>query len=322
DARNTTLNQNPASAPASRNLQYVHRDHLGSTRLMTDENGIEIGRWKYFPFGMGATVEESGDQRMKFTGHERDGEVELDYMLARYYGANLGRFLSVDPVQGTPEDPQSWNLYPYVTNNPLRFNDPTGEDGNDVANWIDDKVGTITSSVQASVGSGVVGVLVDAAVSTAGDLVSGTADLLRVGASTGEAIGSGANGEGVVRAVAEDVGRASGLALAMAAPANAALRGSGAAAAETPAANAGVAGGRITGHTKHGLNQAISRDGGRGVSPRAMLDAAKNPVETVGQSGGRTKYVGKDATVVTNKDGKVITTHANNRNGVRDPLRK
>ncbi|MDQ7007780.1 MAG: RHS repeat-associated core domain-containing protein, partial [Acidobacteriota bacterium] len=105
-----------------------HRDHLGSTRLMTDENGIEIGRWKYFPFGMEATVEESGDQRMKFTGHDRDGEVELDYMLARYHGISLARLLSVDPSGRSARRgaPQTWNRFSYSVNNALNRVDPDG----------------------------------------------------------------------------------------------------------------------------------------------------------------------------------------------------
>ena len=126
DARNTTQNQSPASAPASRNLQNIHRAHLGSTRLMTDENGAENGRWNYFPFGIEATAEESGNQRMKFRGHERDGEVELNYMLARYASAYHGRFLSVDPVPGQVTEPQSWDRYAYVRNSPLLLLDPLG----------------------------------------------------------------------------------------------------------------------------------------------------------------------------------------------------
>ena len=132
DGRNTTQNQSPASAPASRNLQYIHRDHLGSTRLMTDEQGTEIGRWKYFPFGMEATVEESGDQRMKFTGHERDGEVELDYMLARSFSSVLVRFLTADLIDTTEERqrlPQLLHLYAYVGSNPIAVTDPSGMEG-------------------------------------------------------------------------------------------------------------------------------------------------------------------------------------------------
>ena len=61
-----------------------------------------------------------------FTGHERDDETGLDYMLARYYSNQVGRFLSVDPVNGLAMSPQSWNRYTYARNSPLRFIDPTG----------------------------------------------------------------------------------------------------------------------------------------------------------------------------------------------------
>jgi uncharacterized protein RhaS with RHS repeats len=52
-------------------------------------------------------------------------------MDARYYGSNMGRFMSPDPLMATPErllDPQEWNMYSYGRNNPLSFSDPTGLD--------------------------------------------------------------------------------------------------------------------------------------------------------------------------------------------------
>ena len=64
----------------------------------------------------------------QFTGKERDTETGLDYFGARYYGSNMGRFTTPDRPFADQKvaDPQSWNLYSYVTNNPLRFVDPTG----------------------------------------------------------------------------------------------------------------------------------------------------------------------------------------------------
>jgi len=64
----------------------------------------------------------------KFTGKERDSESGLDYFGARYYGAALGRFPSPDDplVDQQADDPQSWNLYGYVRNNPLANTDPDG----------------------------------------------------------------------------------------------------------------------------------------------------------------------------------------------------
>ncbi len=63
-----------------------------------------------------------------FTGKERDGETGLDYSGARYYSGAQGRFTSPDEPFADQDvaNPQSWNLYSYVRNNPLRAIDPTG----------------------------------------------------------------------------------------------------------------------------------------------------------------------------------------------------
>jgi RHS repeat-associated protein len=65
----------------------------------------------------------------KFTGKERDQESGNDYFGARYYASSMGRFVSPDPQGNSYADfsnPQSWNMYGYVLNNPLKFTDPTG----------------------------------------------------------------------------------------------------------------------------------------------------------------------------------------------------
>jgi RHS repeat-associated protein len=52
----------------------------------------------------------------------------LDYFGARYFSGAQGRFTSPDApfADQNPADPQSWNLYAYGRNNPLRYTDPTG----------------------------------------------------------------------------------------------------------------------------------------------------------------------------------------------------
>jgi RHS repeat-associated protein len=69
----------------------------------------------------------------RFTGKERDTESGLDYFGARYYGSNMGRFMSPDwaakaePVPYAKLDnPQTLNLYSYVGYNPLSRFDPDG----------------------------------------------------------------------------------------------------------------------------------------------------------------------------------------------------
>jgi len=61
-----------------------------------------------------------------YTGKELDEDTGLHYYGARYYNAKLGRFMSVDPVGGDIFDPQSFNKYPYVLNNPFKYVDPDG----------------------------------------------------------------------------------------------------------------------------------------------------------------------------------------------------
>src|SRR5512135_1128461 len=78
------------------------------------------------------------------TGKERDWETGLDYFGARYFSGAQGRFSSADVplLDQDPGDPQSWNLYGYVRNNPLRFVDPTGNDCIYVSTF-NDKTGTV-----------------------------------------------------------------------------------------------------------------------------------------------------------------------------------
>ena len=72
----------------------------------------------------------SDNVNQKFTGQERDGETNLDFFQARYLSSGLGRFMSVDPGNAGADltNPQSWNGYAYVLNNPLTMIDPTGMD--------------------------------------------------------------------------------------------------------------------------------------------------------------------------------------------------
>jgi RHS repeat-associated protein len=114
--------------PAQPVVKYYHLDGLGSVRAVTDGSGQVIERHEYLPFGEEWNPQPAGDNR-KFTGKERDAETGLDYFGARYYGAQIGRFTTADPLYTWREnvvDPQRWNRYAYGRNNGLRYTDPTG----------------------------------------------------------------------------------------------------------------------------------------------------------------------------------------------------
>ena len=66
--------------------------------------------------------------RQRFTGYQKDSETGLDFAEARYYNNQHGRFTAVDPLlaSGKSANPQTFNRYVYVMNNPLAYTDPSG----------------------------------------------------------------------------------------------------------------------------------------------------------------------------------------------------
>lgn len=142
-------------APAELGTRYYSVDaRLGSTRVVMDTAGNARRRMDYAPFGeelptgmrslsCGAGCDVNGQYegtiypgpagavREKFTGKERDSETGLDWFDTRYFSSAQGRFTSPDGLIAKKEwlaDPQRWNHYAYVRNNPLRYIDPNGED--------------------------------------------------------------------------------------------------------------------------------------------------------------------------------------------------
>jgi len=113
---------------ANSTTYFVHKDHLGSARLITAMNQSTYDSIDYLPFG--EQVAGGTGTTHKFTGYERDAESGLDNAQARYSGSSLGRFMSPDPYNAgaNPTNPQSWNMYSYVMNRPVMSTDPTGLD--------------------------------------------------------------------------------------------------------------------------------------------------------------------------------------------------
>jgi RHS repeat-associated protein len=106
-------------------------DAPGSVRVVTNQAGQEVTRHDFLPFGEEFPTPMTPSMGKLFTGKERDAETGLDYFGARYYDSGVGRFTTIDPIYTWKEnlvDPQRWNRYAYVRNNPLRYIDPDGRD--------------------------------------------------------------------------------------------------------------------------------------------------------------------------------------------------
>ncbi len=125
------LGGSPVAVYENGTTYFIHRDHLGSTRVMTNLSQAAVECDDYFPFGELIPCGTTTNNSHKFTEKERDQESNIDNSFARYFSSQMGRMMSPDPsgiFLANLADPQQLNLYSYVRNNPLAFIDPSGLD--------------------------------------------------------------------------------------------------------------------------------------------------------------------------------------------------
>lgn len=113
---------------------YLHRDYLGSILAITNSTGAIVEKRHFDAWGNVLLVQDGQNNNLGkltflergYTGHEHLQGVGLINMNARLYDAKLHRFLAPDNFIQDPGNPQNYNLYGYVLNNPLKFTDPSG----------------------------------------------------------------------------------------------------------------------------------------------------------------------------------------------------
>lgn len=118
--------------------QYIFKDHQGSPRVITGNAGQVIARHDYLAFGeelglvgMRASTPGYGgvdSARQKYAGMERNEVTNLSHTLWREYDSLSGRWTSPDPYGKSMmvANPQSFNRYAYVQNDPVNRTDPAG----------------------------------------------------------------------------------------------------------------------------------------------------------------------------------------------------
>lgn len=109
--------------------QYQHSDWLGSVRLGSTPSRTVSDDLAFAPFG---EVYASSYIGNTFAGMDQVIAADQYETLARKYNTTQGRWISPDPLglgAVDPTDPQTWNRYVYVRNNPMAMIDPLGEDG-------------------------------------------------------------------------------------------------------------------------------------------------------------------------------------------------
>ncbi|MFA5795196.1 MAG: RHS repeat-associated core domain-containing protein [Candidatus Brocadiia bacterium] len=112
---------------------YFHENSLGSIYAVTDNTGIIVEKYSYTAYGK-VTIKDALEvvhttspisNRFMYTGREWDAESGLYFYRARYYSAQMGRFLQRDPAGND----DLGNLYTYVGNSPTNAIDPSGLKG-------------------------------------------------------------------------------------------------------------------------------------------------------------------------------------------------
>jgi RHS repeat-associated protein len=110
-------------------VQYIVADHLGTTSLVLDAQGVKVAESRHLPYG-GERWRWPEDSTFpidyRFTGQRLDSYIKLYQMGARWYDSELGRWISPDTIIPDPANPQSFNRLSYVRNNPLKLVDPSG----------------------------------------------------------------------------------------------------------------------------------------------------------------------------------------------------
>jgi len=142
---------------------FYASDHLGSSSVLTTQQGSYHERIEYLPYGEtwveDKATSDSYTTPYKFTGKELDAETGLYYFGARYYDARVSRWISADPAlaegkyfpkpndydtehdfywyifndasgklpgMGGVFNSHNLDVYCYSLNNPVKYYDPDG----------------------------------------------------------------------------------------------------------------------------------------------------------------------------------------------------
>jgi len=108
---------------------FYHADGLGSIKALTDSKGNVTDTYAYEAFGNVESQTGSTTNAYRYTGEYFDEATSLQFNRARWYDANIGRFVSQDTYAGAPKKPVTLNKYVYANSDAVNVVDPSGRFG-------------------------------------------------------------------------------------------------------------------------------------------------------------------------------------------------
>jgi RHS repeat-associated protein len=126
-AGSTRVAQRRVNYGSNNGLFWLTGDHLGSTSVTANSSGTKTAELRYKAWGETRYTSGTTLTTIRYTGQREESSFGLYYYGARWYDSALGRWNQPDTVLPQNQGTQAWDRMVYVNNNPIVYDDPTGQ---------------------------------------------------------------------------------------------------------------------------------------------------------------------------------------------------